>query len=169
MKKSKSHIVIPLVFTVIPAVALSVLYVSRLTNEPYNYMISYPAMFIALASIISLIIILRYDIDYVKTYKRTLLTDIMLFLGVIPLTVIMLIIQNENVSSIMVFSYPIICIFVIANKVRLILKEDNETNKPKLLHILTITFINPLLPLLSLPLGIAYDIQLMSIHGLGIK
>lgn len=171
MKKSKSHIALPLFLTVIPANIWGVISIFECDSAPYNYIISYPTIFLALASLISLILIHVFNIEYVKIYKDAILTGIRLLLGVVPIAMIMILVQNEDIALVTLICYPILGALIIANKVRLTLKKHGESSsdKPRLAHVLAITFINPLLPFLPLPMGLTYGILLISIHGLGIK
>ena len=176
MKKLNKQCIIPLIVTVIPAIALAIYLSPIMFDKKEQPPIAGVVLFLgtavlAIISLFSLIFINKHNIDYAKAYIRTLLTDLIILLGIIPLTIIMLYTQNKDVSAVMVFIYPIVSTFMIVNRVRLTLKEQNKNqiDKPEIARILAITFINPLLPFMPLLMAIPWILLHISIDGLGIK
>ncbi len=161
MNRIKSRITLPIIITVISANILGVLALLEHGAKPYSFIVSYPSMFFALASLMSLLLIKICNIDYVRAYKRSLITSALLLLSFIPAGWVWLMVvyySNNNPEDsfpIVAIIYPIICILLIANRVRLTLKRHTEANKPKLSQILAITFINPLLPAWPLLMALA--------------
>ena len=169
MKKSKIRFLVPLILTVIPAIALAVFLFSEvfLSNEEVSTVEKIMIVLmcvLSFLSLVSLIFIQKYNIDYMRAYVRTFITDILLLLSIIPIAWIWLMgvdsfdRRPEDSFPMVAITYMIFCISVIVNRVRLTLREQSksQTDKPKLLHILTITFINPLLPFLPFLMEIAY-------------
>lgn len=166
----KRNIIIPII-TLIPALAFAVYSSIFVISEYENFDIDFFVFvfetdFFVLANFVSIILIRKHNIDYVKTYVRTILTDLLLLLSIIPIAWIWLTSVDsfdrrpEDSFPMVAITYMIFCISVIVNRVRLTLIEQSksQTDKPKLLHILTITFINPLLPFLPFLMEIAYSI-----------
>ena len=170
MKILKKELLTPLVFTVIPANVLGVLYVSELSEEPYNYMVSYPTMLFGLISLVSLLLIGIFKIKFKEAYKRMFITSLLLFVGVIASILPMVLFSEKKVSLFLVIAYPIVSTLIIINKVRLILKKlsESQTDKHKLSHILLIAFINPLLPFLPFLMTTVYEIVYFS-DNFGLK
>lgn len=171
MKKSKIRFLVPLILTVIPAIALAVFLFSEvfLSNEEVSTVEKIMIVLmcvLSFLSLVSLIFIQKYNIDYMRAYVRTFITDILLLLSIIPIAWIWLTSVDsfdrrpEDSFPMVAITYMIFCISVIVNRVRLTLREQSksQTDKPKLSHILTITFINPLLPFLPFVMEIAYSI-----------
>lgn len=166
MKEHKIELILPLIFTVIPSNIWGAISLFEFTSAPYNYIIAYPTMFFALASLISLILIWKFDVNFLRTFIRTILTGVILLPGAVIIGA-----RLHEVITVFAIIYPICCTLIIANRVRLTLKKQNESQvvKSKLSHILAITFINPLLSLVPYLMALGYGFSLISIHGLGIK
>ena len=159
MKKSKIRFLVPLIVTVIPSISLSIyLFLFAFAgrdDKSIEYKITFFATaFLSIAILISLILIWKFDVNFFRTFIRTIPTGVLLLVGGV-------ILGAWFIEVIIVFAiiYPIFCILIIANRVRLTLKKQNKSqvDKPKLSHILAITIINPLLTLLPLLMLVLYE------------
>ena len=168
MKKSKIRFLVPLIVTVIPSISLSIyLFLFAFAgrdDKSIEYKITFFATaFLSLFSIVSLILIWKSNVNFKKTYLRTILTAVLILICGVILGAWLI-----EILTAFAIIYLICSVFIIANRVRLTLKEENETNNPKLSHILTITFINPLLPVLPTIMTFAYKIAHFS-DNFGLK
>lgn len=178
MKITEKRNIIILIITLIPALAFaiysSIFVISEYENFDIDFFVFvFETDFFVLANFVSIILIRKHNIDYVKTYVRTILTDLLLLFIIIPIVWIWIAgveleIWSKEIIIAVIIIYPIACVLATANKVRRTLKElaEPETGKPKLLHTLAITFINPLLPFLPFLMEIAYLI--VTFDGLGL-
>ncbi len=154
MKEHKIELILPLIFTVIPSNIWGAISLFEFTSAPYNYIIAYPTMFFALASLISLILIWKFDVNFFRPFIRTIPTGALLLIGGVIFGAWLI-----EIITVFAIIYPICCTLIIANRVRLTLEKQNESQvvKAKLSHILAITFINPLLTLLPLLMLVLHD------------
>ena len=174
MKKSKIRFLIPLSFMVIFLIVFLIdLFPIELSeNDQRSFlemMCLWETVFFILSNIISVVLIRIFHIQCKNVYKKTLITGVLLLLGVMAMATVMSIFGRGLVSVSVAVVYPIICVFVIAKKVYLTFEEHGKSDidNPKLSHILAITFINPLLPFLPFLMLFFYAIATMK--GLGIK
>lgn len=166
MKKHKTELILPLIFTVIPSNIWGAISLFEFTSAPYNYILAYPTMIIALASLVSIILIWRCDVNFIEPYLRSIPTGVLLLIGGVIFGAWFL-----EIITVFAIIYPIVSIVIIALRVRRTLEKQNEsqTVKPKLSHILAIAFLNPLLPLLPYLMTLMYGVSRMSFHGFGVK
>lgn len=159
MKKYKQEILVMSVFMAIPVLVLMISLFKETDCESFVGLLwIWQTLFHILSSIVSLVLIRAFHIQIKNVYKKTLKTIEDILLDIVPTIVIMFLIRKEFVSAAIAIIFPIFSAFLIAKKVRLILKEHGgtEIEMPKLSHILAITFINPLLPFLPTLMAFAY-------------
>ena len=158
MKKTEKPFRIPLIFIIIPAIIflifLSIFLFSEIKENPAAEVVWFFATaFLSLFSIVSLILIFKLHIKFFRPFVRTLLTDVLLLIGGVIFGL-----WFEKIIMVFIVIYPIVCILMIANRVKLTLDKHRTSyaDYPELSHIILITLINPLLPLLPTLMAFAY-------------
>lgn len=121
MKKTKKRFLIPLGFMVIFLIVFLIdLFPIELSeNDQRSFlemMCLWETVFFILSNIISVVLIRIFHIQCKNVYKKTLITGVLLLLGVMAMSTVMSIFGRGLVSVSVAVVYPIICVFVIAKK-----------------------------------------------------
>lgn len=154
--KSKKYFIIPLILTVIPSLIclafLMLFVISERKECPTEIIICFVYIcFLSPASLISLIILVKCDIDYYRIYLKTLLSNVVLILCISLTSLTIFILDLQMVAIIYIIILPAISFTLIIKNILSFFEKKN------IRQAFLIAFVNPLPYFLSIMIPIAYE------------